>query len=461
MGLAMARHANTPVPFMCYALMFATKLLNRLHRTMPDGTIDVPLWRFKGVKVPLNLDRFHPFGCAVEAVLPKHSQARFAPKTVSCIFLGFDDNSLSYVLARLPNYGILHTAHAIFNDGDFPCRRLVAANWPMGGAYDEHAEDPLSHWLGDGRHLALVDVRESEFQVGGEHLPTSEPTSLGSTPPPIRSGVNAGIPNSASVSVPSRQPPVSQEDHHNLARARRSSRGWQPSAAALENIASNVVEFDALFAVTESEPEYSLASEAGVSDWLFAVTERRVPRSYEQILSLPQIEKDKWLAACKEESNSHLSIPSISGVLHPSKFTAAAPIRLSWVFTIKPTGEYKARIVMVGQHMREGVHYAPVPSPTLIRLFFALIAVDARDFTQLDIKTAFLTAPIDIELDVILPNGFGRGEECDHLTPDSRRRRALTAIRGARKGQECGARSFSATYPALDSSYRVQLSHAS
>ena len=141
--------------------------------------------------------------------------------------------------------------------------------------------------------------------------------------------------------------------------------------------------------MTESEPEYSLASEAGVSDWLFAVTERRVPRSYEQILSLPQIEKDKWLAACKEESNSHLSIPSISGVLHPSKFTAAAPIRLSWVFTIKPTGEYKARIVMLGQHMREGVHYnnthAPVPSPTLIRLFFA----------------PFITAPIDIELDVV------------------------------------------------------------
>ena len=88
--------------------------------------------------------------------------------------------------------------------------------------------------------------------------------------------------------------------------------------------------------------------------------------------------------------------------------------------------------------MREGVHYnnthAPVPSPTLIRLFFALIAVDAHDFTQLDIKTASLTAPIDIELDVILPNGFGWGEECDHLTPDSKRRRALTAIPGCPQG---------------------------
>ena len=143
MSLAMARHANTPQPFMCYALTLATKLLNRLHRVMPDGTVDVPLWRYKGVNVPLHLDRFHPFGCAVEAVLPKHSQTRFAPKTVSCIFLGFDDNSLSYVLARLPNYAILHTALAVFNDNDFPCRKVRASNWPQDNVYDQLVVDPL------------------------------------------------------------------------------------------------------------------------------------------------------------------------------------------------------------------------------------------------------------------------------------------------------------------------------
>ena len=87
--------------------------------------------------------------------------------------------------------------------------------------------------------------------------------------------------------------------------------------------------------------------------------------------------------------------------------------------------------------MQEGVHFnnthAPVPSPTLIRLFFALTAAQARDFTQLDIKTAFLTAPLDIELDVILPNGFGRGE-ASITAPESRRRRALTAIPGCPQG---------------------------
>ena len=250
----------------------------------------------------------------------------------------------------------------------------------------------------------------------------------------VQSIENENIPYTSSPTAPLVLPAASLGHISNSGGARRSTRGWQPSAAALENIASNVTEVDALFAASESEP----SQEGSASDWLFAVGEKRVPRSYEQILSLPQFEKDKWLAACKEESNSHLSIPSISGVLHPSEFTAAAPIRLSWVFTIKPTGEYKARIVMLGQHMREGVHYnnthAPVPSPTLIRLFFALIAADARDFTQLDIKTAFLTAPLDIELDVILPNGFRRGEERDHVTPDSRRRRALTAIPGCPQG---------------------------
>ena len=266
-----------------------------------------------------------------------------------------------------------------------------------------------------------------------DSAPTTRGDSLG-VPLHVQSRENENIPYTSSPSAPLVLPPASLGHISNPGGARRSTRGWQPSAAALENIASNVTEVDALFAASESEP----SQEGSASDWLFAVGEKRVPRSDEQILSLPQFEKDKWLAACKEESNSHLSIPSISGVLHPSEFTAAAPIRLSWVFTIKPTGEYKARIVMLGQHMREGVHYnnthAPVPSPTLIRLFFALIAADARDFTQLDIKTAFLTAPLDIELDVILPNGFGRGEERDHVTPDSKRRRALTAIPGCPQG---------------------------
>ena len=80
MAVAMSRHANTIRQFIL-AMRYAVRLLNRLHRKMPDGTVDVPLWRFKGTKVPLNMDRYHPYGCAVEALLPQKQQRRFAPKT--------------------------------------------------------------------------------------------------------------------------------------------------------------------------------------------------------------------------------------------------------------------------------------------------------------------------------------------------------------------------------------------
>ena len=94
---------------------------------------------------------------------------------------------------------------------------------------------------------------------------------------------------------------------------------------------------------------------------------------------------------------------------------------------------------MLGQRMVEGIHFndthAPVPSVTCVRTILAITAALKRDLTQLDVKTAFLTAPIDIEVDVILPEGFGIGDgDKQFSTPDGRRRRALTAIPGCPQG---------------------------
>ena len=216
--------------------------------------------------------------------------------------------------------------------------------------------------------------------------------------------------------VPARQ----QVDLHALreesplhSASRRSARTWQPSRQALENIidgAAHLSEtFETVFNTVEDEALHSLYDLD--ADYAFATQQTDVPRSYAQILTLAPVEKQKWLAACRAESDSHLAIPSIGPRLLPAQYTQAAPIRLSWVFVVKPTGDYKARIVMLGQHMKEGIHFndthAPVPSPTIVRLFFAITASGGRDFTQLDVKTAFLTAPLDIKLDVLLPEGFG------------------------------------------------------
>ena len=214
---------------------------------------------------------------------------------------------------------------------------------------------------------------------------------------------------------------------------RRSARGWQPSAAALQGIANSsaqtIEEVDALF-------EDHIVQQG--TSYAFSMHEEGVPYSFKNIQTFSPLEREKWMAACREESASHLAIPSISGALAPEEWTKAAPIRLTWVFARKPTGDYKARIVMLGQHMQAGVHFndthAPVPAATIVRLLLAITAAEGREFTQLDVKTAFLTAPMDIELDVILPEGFGTGQD-NHLYDSfsARRRRALTAIPGCPK----------------------------
>ena len=72
---------------------------------------------------------------------------------------------------------------------------------------------------------------------------------------------------------------------------------------------------------------------------------------------------------------------------------------------------------------------------TCVRVLLAVTAATSRLLTQFDVKTAFLTAPLDIELDVILPDGFGVGsEDSQYSSPEGRRRRALTAIPGCPQG---------------------------
>ena len=170
----------------------------------------------------------------------------------------------------------------------------------------------------------------------------------------------------------------------------------------------------------------------------YATQDRDVPRTYAQIFNLPDEEREKWLQACRRECASHLAIPSVSRVLTPQEWTKTPPVRLTWVFAKKDV--YKARIVMLGQRMVEGVHFndthAPVPSVTCVRAILAITAATRRNLTQLDVKTAFLNAPIDIELDVILPEGFGtgRGGDKEFCSPEGRRRRALTAIPGCPQG---------------------------
>ena len=250
-------------------------------------------------------------------------------------------------------------------------------------------------------------VEESLGNSGFRSTPSTVPMAIASSAN-VSSRGNTGTTPPAPMSAPSHT--------HQGIEPRRSKRAWCPSTKALEQIVANeelAAAVDDLFAGADSTMDVTRASSNPFfqTEVAFAAQDLDVPRSYAQILRLPHEEKEKWIAACRRECQSHLQIPSISGTLAQHEWTQAPAVRLTWVFAKK--GIYKARIVMLGQHMQGGVHFndthAPVPSVTCVRIILALTASARRHLTQMDVKTAFLNAPMDIELDVLLPEGFGTG----------------------------------------------------
>ena len=210
---------------------------------------------------------------------------------------------------------------------DFPCRRCLEGRC----LYDVLMSDPLSPWLGEVKRQHQ-QVTSSADSGGGMQTPSSREHLLEEVP--LQSGQMV-------ADVPARQ----QVDLHVLreesplhSASRRSARTWQPSRQALENIIDGAAHLsetlETVFNTVEDEALHSLYYLD--ADYAFATQQTDVPRSYAQILTLAPVEKQKWLAACRAEPDSHLAIPSIGPRLLTAHDTKAAPIRLSWVFVVKP-----------------------------------------------------------------------------------------------------------------------------
>ena len=68
--------------------------------------------------------------------------------------------------------------------------------------------------------------------------------------------------------------------------------------------------------------------------------------------------------------------------------------------------------------MQQGMHYkdvhAPVPAVTTFRVFMMGVALQGRSLHHWDVKTAFLTTPMDCQID----EAFNAGKD---LQPEARR----------------------------------------
>ena len=89
-----------------------------------------------------------------------------------------------------------------------------------------------------------------------------------------------------------------------------------------------------------------------------------------------------------------------------------------WVYDYKQDTDgtvvrYKARFVGCGYSQRAGVDYheiwAPCPARATVRAVLAYAAAHDLELDTVDIKTAYLNAPMDTEVYVDLPEGYSGG----------------------------------------------------
>jgi len=143
-----------------------------------------------------------------------------------------------------------------------------------------------------------------------------------------------------------------------------------------------------------------------------------VPKTFHEAMSSEN--KDKWNEAMKtevkalEENETYDIVPLPEG---------RECVGGKWVYAVKTdkfgNETYKARFVAKGYSQVEGIDYnetfSPTPRMSTIRLFAQVAKQNDFDIHQMDVKAAFLNAPIDCEIYVEQPQGFEQRNDKKHL----------------------------------------------
>ena len=177
---------------------------------------------------------------------------------------------------------------------------------------------------------------------------------------------------------------------------------------------------------------------------LMALTETQLqaitPRSAEQAMRSKS--GMQWLAAMNREKACHVKNGTF-GEEWSGPGPCPKPVPAGWVFKIKHRGEpideeqldtkqFKARVVIRGQFMKEGLDFndtfAPVAKPATIRALLAVAVHKGCILKAGDIETAFLTANMDCEVWVTMPPLWGRGSST--ITSDVQRHAAASLAQG-------------------------------
>jgi transposase InsO family protein len=147
-------------------------------------------------------------------------------------------------------------------------------------------------------------------------------------------------------------------------------------------------------------------------DYFSFIAQTKEPSTYKDIQNLPEIERNKWHEAMKEEIASLEKNETWELVELPKN---KKTIGCKWTYKIKRNEEgiperYKARLVAKGFNQKFGTDYdetfAPVVKHTTLRAFLSTACYKNMHVNHLDVKTAFLHGELQEEIFMEPPEGY-------------------------------------------------------
>lgn len=151
-----------------------------------------------------------------------------------------------------------------------------------------------------------------------------------------------------------------------------------------------------------------------------------VPLTFCEAVTSPH--SREWSSAMDEEMESLNDNNTFTLTTHPE---AKKAVGGRWVYALKTNADgcnkFKARYVAKGYSQKQGVDYdetfSPTASLTSIRVLMQKAAQENLILYQMDVKTAYLHAPIDFEIYMTQPEGYevtsDKGEMLVHKLEES------------------------------------------
>ena len=377
-SLALLVHSYLSLRFWVDAFSIATYIINCFPTPFLKGMSPFELLYGSSP----NYENFHPFSCRVYPCLRDCMSHKFSPRSIPCIFLGYNLFHKGFCCLDPTTSKLYITRHAQFDEHHFPSRDGSQAQPSSSLHFSNFLEpnmphiDPLlmsplhysSPITPSGSNLCVIcpDPVDKSLQVT-DSLAGPSSSSLEPHPPLVASDI-----------APTPAPPLGS--HPMLTRAKAS-----------------------IFK-THHPANLSVLSSSGFLSVLLASTE---PKGFKFAAKNPA-----WLASMDEEVQALQHNRTWVLVPRPAHTNIVGS---KWVFRTKYLLDgsidcFKARLVAKGYTQVPGLDYidtfSPVIKATTVHVVLSLVVTNKWPLRQLDVKNAFLNGTLTENVYIEQPTGY-------------------------------------------------------